>query len=60
MPISELELASKYSDCFACCSYALKPHFKLEVGRSIHPYFGVMALTAALFLQMSDAKVYEC
>jgi hypothetical protein len=51
--------AAKYGDRFATCSYALEPHYKLEVGRDIHPFVGIVSLTHALFLGQISAVEAE-
>jgi len=50
------QVDSLYGDKFATCSYALRPHFDLEVGKDIHPFIGVMALTHGLFLSQITTK----
>jgi len=49
--------ADLYGDHFGTTSFTLESHFKLEVGRDIHPFAGIVSLTHALFLgQISPAE----
>jgi hypothetical protein len=50
------EADSLYGDKFATCSYALRQHFDLEVGKDIHPFIGMMAMTHGLFLKQISTK----
>ena len=50
--------AAKYGNHFATNSFTLESHYKLDVGRDIHPFAGILSLTHALFLgQISPAHV---
>ena len=52
--------ADKYGGRFSTYSYALEPHHNLRAGDNIHQFFGVVALSHALFLsQTSTQEAYD-